>query len=296
MTKRAPYIPFYPSDWLAGVADLSPAECGIYVNLLMLIYDAGGPVRADFGRLSRRLNCPVSTLRSIVIALCASKKMIMDGGFIMNERAELELSKRAEKSQKARQSVNVREEKKQKYGGKNPISSASSDQGTSQDLPIKTSTDEHRTINERSSNQNQNQNIPPIPPTGKGVNASEVKAIWDMASPLGKKRSGISKTKVELQKLVRSGIDLQTIELAIRAYYVDCDKTGLGHMGLHLFIRDRCASWIEVMDREKPKDVAVDRVATARALLAERRVEGRWREQWTVDTGMTEQDAERLAA
>jgi len=183
--KRAPYIPFYPSDWLAGVADLSPAECGVYVNLLMLIYDGGGPIKADFPRLARRLNCPVSTLRAIVIGLCMAKKLTMADGFITNDRAEQELSKRSDKSEKARQSVMHREQKRQKNEGKNPGSDPSSARATTPDFPTETRAVNDRTITERSSNQNQNQNIPPIssdediaPPAG-GRDAGQA----DAASP-----------------------------------------------------------------------------------------------------------------
>lgn len=80
--KRAPYIPFYPSDWLAGVADLSPAECGVYVNLLMLIYDGGGPIKADFPRLARRLNCPKSTVKAVCDMLVDTKRLAIQDGMI----------------------------------------------------------------------------------------------------------------------------------------------------------------------------------------------------------------------
>ncbi|MGL4976002.1 MAG: DUF1376 domain-containing protein [Bosea sp. (in: a-proteobacteria)] len=157
MTKRAPYIPFYPSDWLSGTADLTPAEAGVYIQMLMLIYDTGGPIKADFARLSKRLNCPVSTLRGLVIGLCLSRKLTMAEGLISNERAEKELEARSEKSAKARNSVGARENKKQKSEGKNPVSSQSTECEGEAISAIDTTGVTHRTIIERSSNQNQNQ-------------------------------------------------------------------------------------------------------------------------------------------
>jgi uncharacterized protein YdaU (DUF1376 family) len=98
MSKQGPYIPFYPSDWLAGVGDMTPSETGVYINILMMIYDTGEPIKADFGRLARRMNCPKGTLTALVLGLAASKKLTVQSGFISNERAEKELKKREHKA------------------------------------------------------------------------------------------------------------------------------------------------------------------------------------------------------
>lgn len=98
MSKQGPYIPFYPSDWLAGVADMTPAETGVYINILMMIYDTGEPIKADFGRLARRMNCPKGTLTALVLGLAAAKKLTIQAGFISNDRAEKELEKRSHKA------------------------------------------------------------------------------------------------------------------------------------------------------------------------------------------------------
>jgi uncharacterized protein YdaU (DUF1376 family) len=270
--STAYYMPLMVNDYLGKTRHLTTEQHGAYLLLLMTMWNAGGYISDDDTKLARVTG--MSKKKWLCNRDTILEFMQRDGGSIYHPKL-LEL----------RQKVASQSDLRRAAGAKGGAAKALKDNN----LTLASAT----ALPKQSKSE---PNIPPIPPTGKGVNAIEVKAIWDMASPLGKKRSGISKTKVELQKLVRSGIDLQTIERAIRAYYADCDKTGLGHMGLHLFIRDRSASWIEVMEREKPKIVAVDRVATARALLAERRVEGRWREQWTVDTGMTEQDAERLVA
>lgn len=108
MSKQGFYVPFYPSDWITGVADLTPSEAGVYINILAMIYDAGEPIKADFSRMSRRMNCTKGTLTTIVIGLCAAKKLTMKDGFISNKRAEKELAKRTKKAESAAASARDR--------------------------------------------------------------------------------------------------------------------------------------------------------------------------------------------
>ena len=53
-----PFIKFYPSDFLGGTSGLSPAERGVYMTLLCLIYEADGPIPRDDARLARRCGSP----------------------------------------------------------------------------------------------------------------------------------------------------------------------------------------------------------------------------------------------
>ena len=53
-----PWFRFFPSDWLSGVSGLSAAERGVYVTLLAIMYDHGGPVVRDDSRLSRQCGLP----------------------------------------------------------------------------------------------------------------------------------------------------------------------------------------------------------------------------------------------
>lgn len=78
----APYIPFYPSDWLAGVAALTPAEVGVYINVLALVYENDGPVPYDAKRLSRRMGITAGPLKRIIDALIEQGKLTDEEGGI----------------------------------------------------------------------------------------------------------------------------------------------------------------------------------------------------------------------
>lgn len=76
----SPYVPFYPSDWLAGVAALTPAEVGVYINVLALIYENDGPIPFDAKRLSRRMGITAGPLKKIIDALVEEEKLIAKDG------------------------------------------------------------------------------------------------------------------------------------------------------------------------------------------------------------------------
>ena len=94
---RATHFPFYPSDWLGGVAGMKPAEVGVYINIIAMIYDAGGPIKLDEARLARRMCCPLVTFRSILLALIEDEKLSLNEGYITQQRAEIELEKLGQK-------------------------------------------------------------------------------------------------------------------------------------------------------------------------------------------------------
>ena len=135
--KRAAYIPFYASDWLAGTADMTPAEVGVYIGIIARIYDLGGPIRADFGRLSRATNCPPGSLRKLIEGLAQAGKITLQDGLISNARAEKELEIRGQKAVSAQENARSRWSKNAK----------------------KTSSDAMRNGCEADAYQNQNQSI-----------------------------------------------------------------------------------------------------------------------------------------
>lgn len=104
----APYVPFYPSDWLAGVASLTPAEVGVYINILALIYENDGPVPYDVKRLSRRMGINAGPLKKIVTALIDEGKLVDEHGSLTNLRAEKEIQERLSKSAIAKQNAFAR--------------------------------------------------------------------------------------------------------------------------------------------------------------------------------------------
>jgi uncharacterized protein YdaU (DUF1376 family) len=89
-----PWFKFYHQDWLAGTTGLSMAERGCYITLLALMYDAGGSILRDDGRLARRCGCPTPNFKSALQALIDDGKIIQDGDQLTNERVKKEVMAR----------------------------------------------------------------------------------------------------------------------------------------------------------------------------------------------------------
>lgn len=89
-----PFIKFYPGDFLAGTSGMSPAERGVYITLLCLIYEADGPIVLDETRLARRCGAPKNVFSKLLEALIMDGKLTLEGGFLSNRRAEKALADR----------------------------------------------------------------------------------------------------------------------------------------------------------------------------------------------------------
>jgi hypothetical protein len=50
--SEKPWVKWYAGDFLQGVADLEPSEGWVYTVILMLIYDAGGPIKLNIKSLA----------------------------------------------------------------------------------------------------------------------------------------------------------------------------------------------------------------------------------------------------
>lgn len=98
---ESPFIKFYPSDFLAGTSGLSPAERGVYITLLCLIYEADGPIERHDARLSRRCGSPKAAFLRILEALIDEGKIVEDDGMLSNKRAERAIVDRQNRSQTA---------------------------------------------------------------------------------------------------------------------------------------------------------------------------------------------------
>jgi len=108
----AAWFRFFPSDWLAGTSSLSAAEIGVYVTLIALIYDSGGPIKRDDVRLSRRCGLPKAGFCRALDSLVRLEKIIDRAGELSNCRAEIELSERAILSGRHRKGAAITNNKK----------------------------------------------------------------------------------------------------------------------------------------------------------------------------------------
>lgn len=87
---RHSYVPFYPSDWLAGTARLPRLHRSIYFDVCCYVWDHAKKVPE--GEL--RLMCgDLKGWQHIINDLVEGGKLIREGGFIWNERALTEAIK-----------------------------------------------------------------------------------------------------------------------------------------------------------------------------------------------------------
>lgn len=108
MSKQAPWIRFFPSDWLAGTRGLSASETGIYITLIASMYERGEPVPEDHKRLSRLCGASNSTFQTALATLIEAGKLTRVDGGLWNDRVQKERVYLSEKSQVGFQAANAR--------------------------------------------------------------------------------------------------------------------------------------------------------------------------------------------
>lgn len=150
MSGNQPWFRFFPSDWLARTRGLSPAETGILITLVSLMYERGGPVPRDDGRIARMCGLPLAGFRSILTKLIDQDQVIDGPDGLWNEWVSVEHVRAIEKTEAARKSAKVRWPEKSNKNNSNGDA-----------IALRTQSDR---------NANQNQNLTPIGP--KGRNAS----------------------------------------------------------------------------------------------------------------------------
>jgi len=91
---------FYFSDWLGGTRRLTPAQRGVYIDILAMIYEEKGPIRNN-KMLAKAVGLPPYQFRQTVEVLIAEGKLTETDGFLSNPRAEKELAAHAERSSAA---------------------------------------------------------------------------------------------------------------------------------------------------------------------------------------------------
>lgn len=112
MTDKAAHIALYPSDWLAGTRGLTPAETGVYITLVCMMYERQSPLPFDHARLARMCNCPAGTFRKILAVLLDERKLIETPDGLWQQRVEREIASAKDAietaSERGRKAVNAR--------------------------------------------------------------------------------------------------------------------------------------------------------------------------------------------
>lgn len=144
------YVQFHIGDWESGTRLLTPLEKGIYIDLLMLYYSTERPIlRSYFDRITRGYTEDERKAFDYVVSQYFEEQ---DDGF-HNARCDEEIAKAAEKSEKARKSIQARWNKAAKG-----LASSVSDTCRKPDE----STDAIRTNNERNTDVLLTNNQEPI--------------------------------------------------------------------------------------------------------------------------------------
>lgn len=112
MTK-APWVPFFPSDWLSGTRGLTAVETGIYITLIMMMYERREPLRDDPARLARLCGASQSAFVKALDALVADGKIERSDAGLWNARVNSTLANCEKNSEVARASANSRWRKSQ---------------------------------------------------------------------------------------------------------------------------------------------------------------------------------------
>lgn len=107
--NEGPWIRFFPSDWLGGTRGMSATETGIYITLIMTMYENREPVLRDDARHARLCGTTIPIYRRTLETLVRlGKVVVLDGGLLWQERVSLELQNRHDKTEAARNSANER--------------------------------------------------------------------------------------------------------------------------------------------------------------------------------------------
>ena len=98
-----PWFKFYASDWIGGTRLLSATVTGVYITLIAMIYDKGGPISNDEDELARACGLPPKQFQSALEKLVSKRKItVSSDGKLSNPRSEKELAaRRANSSQRA---------------------------------------------------------------------------------------------------------------------------------------------------------------------------------------------------
>jgi len=271
--SEQPWIQWFPGDFLNGVADLSPVEIGVYVVMLNLIYDHGGPIKLDVARLSRRCRMRPSAFQATLSALAEADKLTIEDGVISNARAQKVLQKRAEKSAKTSEAANARWSQHEVKGEEN------------QSI-------ENADAMQTQCRRNANQKLEPEP---EELEAIASVAIGDVASkrdprfadawkayPHVKGRSSQTKAYPCWRKAAKS-VGSVRLQIAIVAFASDSRtrRSETGAKGFHLWLRD--ALYEDWLPKDGPpgdaKPVTVD-AKTLAARQAHFTATGEWRPEW----------------
>ncbi|WP_175869454.1 YdaU family protein [Bartonella gabonensis] len=97
MSNGMPWIRFHLYDWISGTDGMTLEQRGVYITLLVRMYDKKAPIKTDFETLARACNCSQKKFAAIVEYLIRNDKLIETDDGLWNARVEEELKDFADK-------------------------------------------------------------------------------------------------------------------------------------------------------------------------------------------------------
>ena len=95
-SEPLPWFKFYQEKWLEDTRVLTPEARGLYVDVLALIYKAGGPIDDDVGRVAHYMHVHVRVWKRVRSALLAHGFLYLAEGKLHQKRAQSVLAERGQ--------------------------------------------------------------------------------------------------------------------------------------------------------------------------------------------------------
>ncbi|WP_375679548.1 DUF1376 domain-containing protein [Bartonella sp. AP7XZML] len=99
MSNGMPWIRFHLYDWISGTNGMTSEQRGVYITLLVCMYEKKEPLKTDFETLARVCHCSQKKFAAIVEYLMRNDKLVETDNGLWNTRVEEELNDFADKKE-----------------------------------------------------------------------------------------------------------------------------------------------------------------------------------------------------
>ncbi|EJF79403.1 hypothetical protein MCO_00969 [Bartonella sp. DB5-6] len=99
MSNGMPWIRFHLYDWISGTNGMTSEQRGVYITLLVCMYEKKEPLKTDFQTLARVCHCSQKKFAAIVEYLIRNNKLVETDNGLWNTRVEEELNDFADKKE-----------------------------------------------------------------------------------------------------------------------------------------------------------------------------------------------------
>ncbi|WP_375667076.1 MULTISPECIES: YdaU family protein [unclassified Bartonella] len=99
MSNGMPWIRFHLYDWISGTNGMTSEQRGVYITLLVCMYEKKEPLKTDFQTLARVCHCSQKKFVAIVEYLMRNNKLVETDNGLWNTRVEEELNDFADKKE-----------------------------------------------------------------------------------------------------------------------------------------------------------------------------------------------------